>query len=181
MSSPSWSIGTAGRRTLNCLGSLKQCAWPRLTTVLVDNGSTDGTVSAVRAAFPAVKIVELPANLHFAAGANAGLHRGLELDADYLWLLNNDVTVAPDALAEMVRLAESDPSIGVVGSQLIHPVDPPGTIVGANCDFLTGAITSLLLRLIQPSIVWSSIMCGVVQCLSGRPFSGRSALSMKAM
>lgn len=126
--------------TLRCLSSLEQCVWTRLDVILVDNGSTDNTVAAVRAAFPAVEIIDLPTNRHFAAGANAGLLRGLEMGADYLWLLNNDVTVAPNALAEMVHLVESDPSVGVVGSRLIHPVDPPGTIVGANCDFLTGAI-----------------------------------------
>lgn len=125
--------------TLVCLESLSR-SQVRPHIILVDNGSNDGTVTVVQSTFPQVEIIALPQNRHFAAGANVGLHRGLQQGADYLWLLNNDVTVRPETLATMIRVLESAPTIGIVGARLEHPQNPPGVIVGANCDFRSGAI-----------------------------------------
>ena len=126
--------------TLACLKSLTQCVPLKPDIILVDNGSVDGTLVAVRADFPEVELIALPTNQHFAAGANYGLHLALAREADYAWLLNNDVIVTPEALAEMLRVAESDPSVGIVGSRLVHPGQPPHVVIGARCDFRTGAI-----------------------------------------
>jgi GT2 family glycosyltransferase len=126
--------------TLACLASLARCEPLRPEVILVDNGSTDDTVASVQSAWADVELVALPANLHFAAGANAGLQRALARQANYVWLLNNDVTVAPDALAEMIGVAESDPSLGIVGARLEHPGRLPRVVVGARCDFRTGTI-----------------------------------------
>jgi GT2 family glycosyltransferase len=82
----------------------------------------------------------LSSNRHFAAGANAGLRWALARGADYVWLLNNDVTVAPDALAEMVRVAQADARIGVVGARIVHTDRRARVIVGAMCDLASGAI-----------------------------------------
>jgi hypothetical protein len=125
---------------LACLASLGRSEPAPPAVILVDNGSADGTVAAVRQAFPDVSVIAHPTNLHFARGANAGLRAGLERRPDYLWLLNPDVTVAPGALAEMIRVAESDPAVGVVGARLVHPGRAPRVVVGAGCDFRTGAI-----------------------------------------
>ncbi len=125
--------------TMTCLESMLH-SQPCPHIILVDNGSSDGTVTAVQSTFPQVEIIALPQNRHFAAGANAGLHRGLQQGANYLWLLNNDVTVRLNTLATMLHVLESDPAIGIVGARLEHPQDPPGVIVGANCDFRSGAI-----------------------------------------
>jgi len=125
--------------TLACLESLS-CSQPCPHVVLVDNGSSDGTVTAVQSVFPQVGIIALPQNRHFAVGANVGLRCGLQQGADCLWLLNNDVTVRPETLATMIHVLESDPAIGIVGGRLEHPQNPPGVIVGAYCDFRSGAI-----------------------------------------
>lgn len=134
--------------TLACLESLCGSAPLRPTIILVDNGSSDGTVTSVEDAFPQVEIVALPANRHFAAGANAGLRRGLQLGADYLWLLNNDVTVAPDALAEMVRLAQADPGVGVVGPRVRTPAGTDE--MGAWWDLTAARITPAFTRHVPP-------------------------------
>lgn len=126
--------------TLACLESLSHSR-PCPHVILVDNGSSDGSVTAVQSAFPQVEIIALPENRHFAAGANAGLRRGLQQGADALWLLNNDVVVQPDALAAMLCILQTSPDVAIVGARLEHPRDPPGVIVGANCDFRTGAIS----------------------------------------
>lgn len=69
-------------------------------------------------------LVENGANLGFAAGNNVGIRLAMRSpDCQFVWLLNNDTTVAPDALALVVARAESDPSIGLCGSTLIYHHD----------------------------------------------------------
>lgn len=70
-------------------------------------------------------LIENGANLGFAAGNNVGVRLAMRSpDCQFVWLLNNDTTVAPDALARVVARAESDPSIGLCGSTLIYHHDP---------------------------------------------------------
>jgi GT2 family glycosyltransferase len=71
-------------------------------------------------------ILDTGGNLGFAGGNNAGI-RGAFSYSDYVWLLNNDTVMENNSLSEMVRLAESDKTIGVVGSRLLYYSDP-GTI-----------------------------------------------------
>ena len=70
-------------------------------------------------------IVETGGNLGFAGGNNVGLRfaraRG---DCDYVWLLNNDTVIDPHALAELVRTAERDERVGMVGSTLRYYDEP---------------------------------------------------------
>lgn len=71
------------------------------------------------------------ANLGFAGGNNVGLRYALaRADAAYVWVLNNDTVVAPDALSRMVLEAESNPAVGMVGSKLLY-FDAPDVIQAA--------------------------------------------------
>lgn len=66
-------------------------------------------------------LVRTGANLGFAGGNNVGLRYGLARgDAAYVWLLNNDTVVAPGALGALVRHAEANPEVGMVGSKLLR-------------------------------------------------------------
>jgi hypothetical protein len=101
--------------TLQALASLTALDHRPLEIVVVDNGSTDGSYEAVAAAFPEVTQLRTEVNLGPAGGANLGVRHALDRGHDYLLILNNDIEVAPDMVTEMVRAAESDPAIGVVG------------------------------------------------------------------
>ena len=68
--------------------------------ILVDNASTDGTVSFVRERFPAVKVLELPRNQGFGGGSNAGFRAAAN---DIVVLLNNDMRVEPDFLRPLLE------------------------------------------------------------------------------
>ena len=131
--------------TLACLAALARSE-PAPAVIVVDNASTDGTAAAVRAAFPAVEVIEQQRNEHFARGANAGLRRALARGAEFAWVLNPDAHPAPNALAEMLRLAEVDPALGIIGARLVHPPPHPRSrqgervVVGADCDLRTGLI-----------------------------------------
>jgi len=58
-------------------------------------------------------LIQNGANLGFAGGNNSGLQLGLNLGADYCWLLNNDTVVEPDCLAQMVSHTEQLKAKGV--------------------------------------------------------------------
>lgn len=121
-------------------------------TVLPDSWSVDALV-----------VIDAGENLGFAGGCNVGIRYALRRGAEYFWLLNNDTVAYPNALAEMVALAQSDTYIGLVGSVMHYYRDPEtvafaGGLVnwwlgtsktltrpgGRNLDFIGGA--SMLIR-----------------------------------
>jgi len=85
---------------LACLGSL-DAGRPRdlHQTIVVDNGSSDGSVDAVRASFPGAKLVALDRNVGFAAANNIGIRNGT---APLVLLLNSDTIVPPGAIDRLV-------------------------------------------------------------------------------
>ncbi len=84
-------------------------------TIVVDNASTDGSVEAVRARFPAVRVIANAENAGFARANNQGLRLAA---GRYLLLLNSDTRVWPGALKRMVDFLETHPRAGVVGAEL---------------------------------------------------------------
>ena len=92
--------------------------------ILVDNGSTDGTVAAIRSALPAVRIVPLRRNV----GALARTVGVLAATTPYVAFADDDSWWAPGALARAVELLEAHPAVALVtGRILLGPserVDP---------------------------------------------------------
>jgi hypothetical protein len=108
-----------GDLTLRCLEHLSKVDWPedRREYVVVDNGSTDGSLERCRERFPDLTYIEAGKNLGFAGGNNLGL-ADLE-DVDHVVLLNNDAFVEPGWLKGLVDVAESASDIGAVNSKLL--------------------------------------------------------------
>lgn len=128
------------RDTIECLGALKDCTYPQLTVIVVDNGSGDDSVARIRAAHPAVLVLESGENVGFAGGNNIGIRYGLAHGADYIWLLNNDTKPAPEALSALVAKALTDPGIGAVGS-ICYYANSPATVqawAGARVNLWRG-------------------------------------------
>ena len=90
----------------------------RTETLVVDNGSRDGSVAAVRERHPWAEVIALPENIGFAAGNNVGLRRA---KGRHAVLLNSDTIVLPDALESCVRYLDAHPDVGVAGLQLLNP------------------------------------------------------------
>jgi hypothetical protein len=124
--------------TLACLASLAQQGYPHRVLV-VDNGSTDDSVARIGAAYPEVELLETGANLGYAGGNNAGIRHALEQGADYLFILNNDVTLDPACLRELVRAAAADPRAGILGP-LVLDAETPDRVqsAGMRVDFYRG-------------------------------------------
>lgn len=104
--------------TLACLDSLQKLSYPNYFILLVDNGSTDGTLESVRAAFPNVQTLALPSNLGFAGGNNQGIELALRQGADLVVLLNNDTIVASDLLDGFTQGFEKEPQAGILGAKI---------------------------------------------------------------
>ncbi|MEI8158091.1 MAG: glycosyltransferase family 2 protein [Burkholderiales bacterium] len=102
--------------TIACVASLHLMTGIVCRILVVDNGSTDGSVAHIEAAFPGAEVLQTGVNLGFGGGCNAGIRHALAAGADFVWLVNSDATVAPGALAALVRVAERNPVMGAVGS-----------------------------------------------------------------
>jgi GT2 family glycosyltransferase len=89
-------------RTLRCLQSLTALTYPHYFVVIVDNASRDESVAAIRQQFPDVPLLTTAENLGFAGGHAVALDHARTQQADLLWILNNDLVVEADALAELV-------------------------------------------------------------------------------
>lgn len=124
-----WSDTTA---CLRSLADLEDPASFRL--VVIDNGSTDDSVTRLRAEFPHVALTETGENLGFAGANNVAIAEAIERGYDYVWLLNNDTTVAPDALVQLVRALDDHPKAGAAGSK-IYFYDRPDVIWYAGGGF----------------------------------------------
>lgn len=108
-----------GAMTVDSLRSLFATNWPadRLRVVLVDNASTDGIAQRVEAELPSVRVLRSPINHGFAGGNNLAL-RDLA-HADYVALVNNDVTVGADWLAPLIETLEADPDVGAACPKIL--------------------------------------------------------------
>jgi len=108
--------------TLACLASMAQSTYQPRRILLVDQGSTDGSVEAVRRRFPAVEVVQTGGNTGFARGMNAGIRHALAAGATDVLLLNNDTIVAPAMLERLV--AQRAPEIGMIGPAIFYADRP---------------------------------------------------------
>jgi GT2 family glycosyltransferase len=108
--------------TIECLESLRNVAYPDYEVVVVDNGSEGNDADALRQRFgDYIHVIENERNYGFAEGCNIGIRHSLRGSGiDYILLLNNDTTVAPDCLDELVKVAEGDPGIGIVGPKIYY-------------------------------------------------------------
>lgn len=102
---------------LDCLESLFKMDYLFFEIIVVDNGSEDGTVLAIKKKFPKVKVISSKENLGINGGKNLGQKYA---KGDYIFFLDSDTIVDRKILTEMVNLAESDSSIGMVCPKMYY-------------------------------------------------------------
>ena len=103
---------------LASLRSIEQHAPPvSVETIVVDNGSTDGTDRAVEAEFPGVTLIRRPTNEGFYS-RNYGLRAAT---GRLRMFLDSDASLTPGALERLVRFIDEHPDVGLVGPKLVYP------------------------------------------------------------
>jgi hypothetical protein len=113
--------GLADLRIL--LPKLEACRRPAgwvVEVLVVDNGSTDGSVQVLGRDFPGIEVMALPENRRFAGGNNQGLRRALGAGADAVLLLNNDTEPDPRLLEHLVLALEADPKAGAAAPLIYY-------------------------------------------------------------
>lgn len=120
--------------TIACLRGLREeLDYPadRLETVVVENGSGDGSAERIRAAEPGATLVESPENLGFAGGVNLGARHAT---GEVLALLNNDARPHRDWVRAAVRVLATEPAVASVASKVLD-------WSGEHVDFVDGGLT----------------------------------------
>lgn len=94
--------------------------------IVVDNGSTDGSLDMLKKTFPQVKRIENRENLGFAKANNQGIKAS---SGSFILLLNSDTIVKPNAIQNLIAHLERNPSVGIASGQLLNPdgsIQPQG-------------------------------------------------------
>jgi GT2 family glycosyltransferase len=129
-----------GKRFLNrCLSSLLRADYSNFEVIVVDNGSSDGSLSAANKVFAhdcRLKIIKNDANVGIAEANNIGLGHA---QGKYVVFLNNDTVVDTGWISELIKVMESDVSIVAAQSKLLlmdHPTryDCAGGFIDYNGD-----------------------------------------------
>lgn len=126
--------------TDRCIQSLLEINDNRINIVIVDNGSTDKSVSLFKQKYSQFPLLISDSNKGYAGGMNLGIKYALENSADYIILSNNDIEYPPDFLEPMLELFQSNKSIGIVSPKVLYSKDREKIYcAGADFKLLRGA------------------------------------------
>ena len=129
-----------GRHLLSdCLESLQKQKFKKFETIIVDNGSSDGSVEWVYRCHPEVRVIPLSSNKGFCAANNVGYRL---VKTKYVALLNNDAVAHPLWLGSLVDALEKNSQAGFAASKILNH-EKPETIDRAG-DSYTRAGVGLL-------------------------------------
>lgn len=111
---PNWN----GKYLLKkCLESLEHQTYKNFEIIVVDNGSSDGSVDYVKSKFPEVKIISLKKNYGFARAVNTGIKAAKK---EYLVLVNNDTEADKNYIEYLVKAAQRLPDVGFIAPKMLN-------------------------------------------------------------
>jgi GT2 family glycosyltransferase len=103
-----------------CFTSLRASTSP-VKTIVVDNASNDGTLEYIREHFPEIHLIESSENLGFGRANNLAMRYALDNGCDYVFLLNQDTWIEPDAIEKLVSAHQSHPQYGILSPLHVAP------------------------------------------------------------
>ena len=128
------------------LASIKNLNYPKdnYKIMVIDNGSRDGSQTAISQSFPDVYLLENKRNIGYVKAVNKGIANGLNMAVDYIWIFNNDVTVEENSLRKLVEVGQQDENIGVI-APVIYSYENPEVIenIGYQINFWIGRLKKL--------------------------------------
>ena len=107
-----------------CINSVKKSDYPCFDIIVVDNGSKKNVVADIEKNHKNVILIKNSKNLGFTGGNNIGMRHAMSNGSDYVWLLNNDTIVDPNALSGLIEVAENNSHAGLL-SPIIHYFSAP--------------------------------------------------------
>jgi len=108
------------RKTITCLDSVLRSDYPAFQVLVIDNGSKEDPKIFFRSENPKVIYIHNKRNLGFTGGSNQGIMYAEENGFDYVWLVNNDVTVEFSCLTLLINTVSQDASIGLASPVLYN-------------------------------------------------------------
>ena len=136
-----------GELLIDCIESVLNSDYPRVEVIIVDNGSTDGSVEYIKNRFkdnPKIRYKLLNKNYGVAKGNNEGIKTAR---GEIILLLNSDTIVPKETISTMVQTLLSNPSIGILGCRILNP---DGTLQSEGGAFPTKKLW--MLDLVYPPI-----------------------------
>jgi GT2 family glycosyltransferase len=111
--------------TIACVNSVLAGSYSCQRVVVVDNGSWDGSTSALTNYFgEAIDLIVNEENLGFAKGINVGIRRALAQGAKWVLLLNNDTVIAPDMVEQLMNVADCQLDVGILAPAIFYYDQP---------------------------------------------------------
>lgn len=105
----------------DCLESVRAQTFQDFSMIVVDNGSTDGSVEFLREHYPEIELIEFDENTGFAYPHTYAIKRAFEdPGVEFILTLNNDTALDPDFFAEMVAAAERHPEAGSIQGKVVN-------------------------------------------------------------
>lgn len=103
-----------------CFTSLRESTIP-VQTIVVDNASNDGTLEYIRENYPEIHLIESKENLGFGRANNIGMRYALDHGCDYVFLLNQDTWIEPDAIEKLVNVQIGHEEYGILSPLHVAP------------------------------------------------------------
>ncbi len=100
-----------------CLKGLRNQTFQQFSTIIVDNGSQDGSSEFISRNFPEIKLINLSDNLGFCVANNIAIN---SVNTEYIALLNNDAIPHPHWIARLMTAMESHPEVGLAASKILY-------------------------------------------------------------
>ncbi|MDP8305772.1 MAG: glycosyltransferase family 2 protein [Candidatus Chlorobium antarcticum] len=134
--------------TIACLRSLEAALREfDFRLLVVDNGSRDGSVGRIRMEFPDTDILELPSNLGYAGGNNAGFRRAEEMGAEEVLFLNNDTVVESCFALPLLTVLRGDSGVGATVPKIFYMAHPSVIwYAGGEVNLRSGLVRHVGLR-----------------------------------
>ena len=115
----------------NCIESLYEQDYKNMDIIVVDNGSTDGSIEFIESRYSDVKLIKLDKNYGFSKAVNEGIK---EAKGEYVVLLNNDTKTTSNWLQELVNCIDKDENIFSCSSKMLK-YDDISTIDDAGDEY----------------------------------------------
>lgn len=107
----------------DCVDSLHRTDYSNFEIIVVDNNSSDGSQEFIRNNYPDIYLVENKKNEGVAEGQNIGILKALERNADYIFVINNDIIVDENTIKTLLQVF-NDESVGIAVPVMYWPDDP---------------------------------------------------------